>query len=1077
MPRSKKKNTASVTPTAEPVVAQPPTQTPQVNATPVAAVTPQPTPTPAVVATKAPPAASTTLTTPLQTAAATPAATEAQATPVQPSDQTAAKKKRKNKKPKKPATEPQPESVSPAVSTTTTVSSTTPSVPSSVSTSTPISYATASLDTVTNACGRVLPKFIPGYGKVTPFMGAHALTTPTATTSPTFQPNGMLTPKHVVIPGQSKMIATLREALVACGLRNGMTLSFHHHLREGDAVVLQCMTAVEQLGVKDITIAPTALFNVHAPLADMVKRGTIKGIIGSLNGAIGMLASEGGIPTPAVLRSHGGRVRAIMQGDLRIDIAVIAAPCADEYGNANGVLGKSACGPLAYSNIDARCASRVIVVTDYLMEYPCIPISIPSTLVDFVVKVDSIGDPKKIVSGTTRIADTDEALESSRLAALCAYRAGYVKNGFGLQAGAGGSSLTSVKFLSEIMQANKIVAGWANGGTTAILVDMLRKGLVKKLSTCQAFDIPAVESLRDDPKVHCEIDIDQYANPLNRGAVVNLLDVVVLGATEVDVNFNCNVNTHADGYLLHGIGGHQDTAAGSKLTIITCPVARGINPIVVDNVVSITTPGECIHVIVTDEGIAINPQRKDLLEKLAPYADELKLKTIQELRDIGYRKAGRVALPPKTTDRIIGVIEWRDGTVLDVVREPLHRPKDLRCDCTVKVEKQDLGTSIYGVKVQSYDRNAFVSEAEAVELATRILSHFSPHFSNPRQSVTVTIGDCSSLPWVMAARIEHAVKCTFPEVLQAPPFLLPLDPNVPDQSTIAINPDHLRRSQLYIPGRDPYMMSKAGSSGEDGAIFDLEDAVAPPLKAASRILVRNALRALDFRNAERLVRINQGAEGLQDISVILPYCHVDGLVIPKVDIRREIEILESHICQVCKWESSRVALFPLIETAVGIENINDILRPPHHILGICMGLEDYTADCGMIKSPSNEESSYAIRRLANAAHAARVPPLDTVFGDFGNIDGLKTSITLAKSLGYVGKRCVHPKQITICNSCFAPTEQELTRAKDIVRAFNKAGASGVVALGAKMIDRPVVLRAQKTIATAIKLGILKENWE
>eukprot|EP01105_Mastigella_eilhardi_P000399 TRINITY_DN1049_c0_g2_i1.p1 TRINITY_DN1049_c0_g2~~TRINITY_DN1049_c0_g2_i1.p1 ORF type:complete len:944 (+),score=290.27 TRINITY_DN1049_c0_g2_i1:154-2985(+) len=932
--------------------------------------------------------------------------------------------------------------------------------------------ATKGQQTVVNAAGRVIPTFIEGYGAVRPFAGAYAL----RDTAPTFTPYAP-TKTFVQPQDPSKLVGSLAEALKMCGIADGQCVSFHHHLRDGDGVVMQTVKAAQSLGAKELTLAPTALFESHGVLAEYVRNGVVRSIVGSLNGAIGRLASEGGLPSPAVLRSHGGRVRAVMQGDLKIDIAVIAAPCADSYGNCNGVLGKSACGPLAYSAIDAKFARKVIVVTDNLVEYPCTPISIASTCVDYVVVVPSIGDPKKIVSGTTRIADTDEALESSRLAALVAYRGGYVKNGFALQAGAGGSSLTSVKFLSEIMEREKVVAGWANGGTTSILVEMLRKGLVKKLTTCQAFDIPAVESLRDDVKTHCETDIDQYANPLNKGCVCNLLDIVVLGATEVDVHFNCNVNTHADGYLLHGIGGHQDTAAGAKLVIITCPVARGINPIVVDDVVSVTTPGECIHVIVTDEGVAINPRRKDLIEKLAPYKDELKLKTIEELRDIGYRKAGRPAKLPKTTDRIIGVIEWRDGTVIDVVHEPVHRPKDLRCDCVVKIEKND-GDAVYNAKTFSYDSNPFVTESEASSLFMDVMNHFAPHLANARQSVSATIEDASSLRWVMAARIELALRQTFPELASAPAFVLPLGKGVPGITDMA--PDkfqHLRRSQLYVPGRDPYMMSKAGQNGEDGCIYDLEDAVAPLFKASARILVRNALRALDFGAAERLVRINQGAEGVKDLEQILPYAQVDGLLVPKVDCPEDIHAIEREICRIRGCEKSNIPLFPLIETAIAVEKCFEIVSASPNVTAVCMGLEDYTADCGIVKTRGGDESRFAVRRLANAAHAAKIQAIDTVFGDFGDIQGMRDSIAFSKSLGYIGKRCIHPKQIVLCNQGYSPSAVEIAKAQAVVTAFKKAGASGVVSLGNKMVDKPVVLRALKLVTDAIKCGVLNADWE
>lgn len=521
-------------------------------------------------------------------------------------------------------------------------------------------------DFVVNAAGRRIPKVIPGYGPTRPFMGSFACGPSSAGGCPVVQ--------RFAAPATSKLCASLAEALRRCGLCDGMTISFHHHLREGDNVVNQTMAAVQSLGVKDLTLAPTAFFNVHEALLPLIRSGVITRVEGSMNGAIGRFVSEGGMRNTCVLRSHGGRVRTIHEGLLKIDIAVVAAPVADAFGNANGLFGVNACGCLAYSKADSLFAKKVIVVTDNLVPYPCSPIEIAQTHVDYVTVVDSIGDAAKIVSGTTRIADTGQALAMARNASQLAYESGYLKNGCTLQAGAGGSSLSSMKFMGDIMAEKGIRGSWVNGGTTEICVDMLHRGLVESLITVQAFDISAVESLRKD-KSHCVMDMDAYANPFNAGCVVNQLDVVVLGATEVDVDFNVNVNTHSDGYLLHGIGGHQDTAAGAKLCIITCPTARGANPIVLERVHTVTTPGECVDAIVTEEGIAINPRRVDLLEKLKGSA--LPLRSIEELRKLGLSKSGRSVPPPSPAvkDRIVAVIEWRDGTVLDVVREVAERKK------------------------------------------------------------------------------------------------------------------------------------------------------------------------------------------------------------------------------------------------------------------------------------------------------------------------------------------------------------------------------------------------------------------
>jgi citrate lyase subunit alpha/citrate CoA-transferase len=483
-----------------------------------------------------------------------------------------------------------------------------------------------------NAAGRVLPDSVAGYGDVVPFAGAFATAARPG--------SGAIANRGFVSPGSSKLMPDLRAALEAAGLTDGMTVSFHHHLREGDAVVNQTMQTIAEMGVGDITIAPTILFNVHEPLVELVRRGMVRTIHGCMTGPIGRLASEGGLAAPAVLRSHGGRARAIAAGDLKIDIAVIAAPTADPQGNCNGVTGPSACGPLSFSHADAMYADKVIVVTDNLVDYPATPISIGQQHVDFVVAVPSIGDPGRIVAGITQKAIAGPRLSIARAAADVVWHAGIVREGFNFQSGAGGTSLATTEYLGQIMRRENIRAAWVNGGINECVLKLLRDGYVGKVLNCQAFDEAAVRSLHDDP-AHVEISMDQYANPHNKGCVCHQLDAVFLGATEIDVDFNVNVNTHSDGYLLHAIGGHQDTAAGAKLTIVTAPVARKTHPIIVDRVTTITTPGEVVDVIVTDAGVAVNPRSWDgeLLERLNH--SPLRVVPIETLRNAARAKAGQ----------------------------------------------------------------------------------------------------------------------------------------------------------------------------------------------------------------------------------------------------------------------------------------------------------------------------------------------------------------------------------------------------------------------------------------------------
>lgn len=509
-----------------------------------------------------------------------------------------------------------------------------------------------------NALGRDIPAFIEGYGKVKPYRGAFAL-----------QPSGNVVGPRLRVTNADrtdKVLPDLKAAIAASGLKSGMTISFHHHLRNGDYVVNQVIDACAEMGIRDLTLFPTALFGVHKHLIDHIQSGVVARIWGSVNGPIGQLVSAGGLGAPAVLRSHGGRPRAIMCGDVHIDVAFMAAPSCDRYGNMNGVQGPSACGSLGYAFTDCQYADCVVAVTDNLVPYPNAPISINQTCADFVVAVPSIGDPAGIVSGTTKVTRDPLRLLIARYASRLIEASPHFQTGISFQTGAGGIALAVTAFMKDAMLRKGIKGSFGLGGITSYFVDLLREGLVDKLLDVQSFDLGAVRSIAADPR-HVEISADMYANPWNRGAAVNMLDVVILGATEVDRDFNVNVNTEADGALLHGIGGHQDTAAGAKLTIIAQPLLRGRIPCVTDTVYSVTTPGECVDAVVTEYGITVNPRRADLVEACRGIRD-VPVISMDELADKARRMSGPMD-PVETTDRIVGVIEWRDGTVIDVVRQ------------------------------------------------------------------------------------------------------------------------------------------------------------------------------------------------------------------------------------------------------------------------------------------------------------------------------------------------------------------------------------------------------------------------
>lgn len=457
-------------------------------------------------------------------------------------------------------------------------------------------------------------------------------------------------------------VASLTDALKKCGIKDGDTLSFHHQLRNGDYVVNMTLAAVRDLGVKNIRMAQTAIFNVHEPVIDFIKDGVVNRIEGSINGVVGDYISKNPLPFPVVLRSHGGRWAAVKTGELHPNIAVITASAADERGNCTGILGDSAFGPISYSQVDAMHADHVVVVTDNVVDYPCRQQEIQERYVDCVAEVDQIGDPKNIMSGTTKITEDPMKLQIAHDCVDLMEVAGIIKDGMVFQSGAGGISLAAMKYLGERLEEKNVVAACATGGLTKLIIDIYKSGHVKHLYYSQVFDDYSVNFIKDT--LEMPADIGHYADPTSKGRTIDGLDTVVLGATEVDVNFNVNVNTHSDGRLLHGIGGHQDTAAGASLCIISAPVFRKTNPIVMEKVTTITTPGDVVDAIVTNQGIAINPKRKDLIEKVK---GKLNIVPIEELKDMAYDATGG-PVEPNLGEEIIGITKWFDETLLDVIR-------------------------------------------------------------------------------------------------------------------------------------------------------------------------------------------------------------------------------------------------------------------------------------------------------------------------------------------------------------------------------------------------------------------------
>lgn len=461
----------------------------------------------------------------------------------------------------------------------------------------------------------------------------------------------------------SKLVSSLREAIAASGLRDGMTVSFHHHLRSGDYVINMVMNEIAAMGIKNLTVNASSLFDVHAPLAEHIKSGVITRIITDyMSEGLGKYISAGIMEQPVEFMTHGGRPTAIMQGKTPIDVAFVAAPAADCEGSCTGKIGRSACGSLGYAFADAQFAKKTVVITDGLCERLEEP-SIDGKYVDFVVSVDEIGDPRGIVSGTTTITRDPVGLIMARDAADVIKYSGLLKDGFSFQTGAGGASLAAAKFLMEIMLEEKIHGGFGLGGITGYMVDMLRAGCFEELRDVQCFDLKAVESIRTDPRHH-EISAFEYASPANEHAWVNSLDAVILGATEIDTGFNVNVHTNSSGTIMGGSGGHSDTAAGAKLAMVIAPLFRARQPIITERVSCVSTPGRDIDVFVTQYGIAVNPKNEELRDRLI--RAHLPIVSIEELK----AKAESLCGVPKALEhgeRVVAKVIGRGGEVQDLI--------------------------------------------------------------------------------------------------------------------------------------------------------------------------------------------------------------------------------------------------------------------------------------------------------------------------------------------------------------------------------------------------------------------------
>lgn len=467
-------------------------------------------------------------------------------------------------------------------------------------------------------------------------------------------------------PRNIKMCDSLENVIRRSGLQDGMTISFHHAFRAGDLTLNLVMNAIATMGFKNLRLASSSLSDCHSPLVEHIRNGVVSEIYTSgLRGPLAEEISRGLLAKPVQIHSHGGRVNLIESGELTIDVAFIGVPACDEFGNTNGFSGAACCGSLGYARVDAEYAGCVVLLTEAVVAYPHHPASIAQDQVDLIVQVEKVGDADKIGADTTRMTSNPRELLIARRAAEVIAGSGYFVDGFSLQTGTGGASLAVTRFLEDKMLRRNITAAFALGGITSTMVDLHEKGLITKLLDVQSFDKQAASSLARNPR-HIEISANQYANFSSKGASVDRLDVVVLSALEIDTGFNVNVLTGSDGVLRGASGGHCDTAVAARLSIIVAPLVRGRIPTLVKEVTTCVTPGSSVDILVTDHGIAVNPARPELVERLQQAG--LPVVTIDWLYQRALILTGEPQ-PIKFTDRVVAVVRYRDGSVIDVVHQ------------------------------------------------------------------------------------------------------------------------------------------------------------------------------------------------------------------------------------------------------------------------------------------------------------------------------------------------------------------------------------------------------------------------
>jgi len=462
----------------------------------------------------------------------------------------------------------------------------------------------------------------------------------------------------------SRDSVTIKEAIKKSGLKNGMTISFHHHLREGDEVVLKTLSEIKELGIKNLTLSCTSLLNAHDKIVDYIEDGTITSIhTTGLKAKLAKYVVHKGLKTPVIFRSHGGRARALQEKNINVDVAFISAAAVDSLGNATGSLGKNSFGSLGYGIWEAQNANKVIIVTDNVIKNDVLPyISIPQYRVNEVVSVDSIGNSSKIKAGSLIPKFSyNNFIIAKKTAEIIINLAGSLNNK-SLQLGSGSISIQVMKFISEHLKRKNEKLKFMLGGITEFILEAFNENLVQTIFDIQSFSPECSYFIGKNPS-YIEIDSSWYANP-KVNCLVNYVDFSVLSAVEIDLNWNVNSLISSDYEIIGAIGGHQDVAEGSNITIITAPLIRGRIPIIVDKVKAVTTPGKNVDILVTDFGIAVNPLRKDIINDLLSLDIE-----IFSLKDLYKKAEDLVGIPekPKLSDKVVGIIENRTGEIIDYI--------------------------------------------------------------------------------------------------------------------------------------------------------------------------------------------------------------------------------------------------------------------------------------------------------------------------------------------------------------------------------------------------------------------------